>query len=85
MTFPEDRSGPLPVKNEWLDATRADNVDHIPVQSRHAADESRRTSSAAQRDGITASPLVFSVESQPVASVDDEPTLSTRTGLRKPR
>lgn len=84
-TFPEDRSGPLPVKNEWLDATRVGAIDHVPPQSRHAAGETLKAESSPDgRDGITASPLLFPRGQAPRAG-DDVATLSTRTGLRKPR
>jgi hypothetical protein len=41
-TFPGDRSGPLPLKNEWLEAARVGNSEVVPPQSRHAAVDERR-------------------------------------------
>jgi hypothetical protein len=57
-TFPGDRSGPLPMTNEWLDATRAGNSDVVLQQSRHAAtDEKQPAGPQRIRDGWTPSSL----------------------------
>ena len=84
-TFPGDRSGPLPVRNEWLDATRVGTADEVPAQSRHAASNEEPSAPLRTPDGITAPQLVF----QPAGDHPDDgnhvASFSRKTGLRKPR
>lgn len=85
-TFPEDRSGPLAVKNEWLEATRAGRSVTVPHQSRHTADSPEGVDSRERiRDGFRASRLTFTSDGPATEDDDSSPTVSARTGLRRPR
>ena len=81
LTFPEDRSGPLPIENVWLEAARGGNG-AVPQQSRRTASEAVAAAGPPPAwDAMNAGPPEFLDEDDQ----DGSPRAIVRTGLRRPR